>query len=265
MTLDLHTLTANWTFVPGEICARSILGRDGTELIQLRVDLGVMQMFPDGRPDGQRYRGFPTVLEFCQHELRLEGATLPAEEWRELEREVYQINYRRLALCSLMECALKEQDEPTARRHVARALRDIDACLERIDFLTQQRDTPLAGGRALRPTLVFHRGRLRAQAAILEGQYEAAIEAAEQGQDDLAGVLAELGLDTEQCQDDPGVQFLRRLSVRLRGEYEIPRTLREQMEDALAREDYEEARKLKDALRRRNEPSPGDEMDAQQA
>jgi hypothetical protein len=252
MTLDLEDLLAGWNCPAGEICARMVKGRDGGELLQLRVDLGVMQMFPDGRPDGKRYRGLPTVLEFAEHESRLEEGELSDDDWRELERELHQTNYRRLALTSLAEEALENNDVASAQKHLTRALRDVDACLARVQFALEHEGGGFGGGSlALRPTLLFHRGRLSSQLRITQQRYEEAVEEAEAAAQDLESLLAELGLEEEQRAEDPGVQFLRELGQRLRREYDVSETLRERLEQALENEEFETAAQLRDELRRR--------------
>jgi hypothetical protein len=263
MTLDLNELLVDWDCPSGEICARMVVGRDGGELLQLRIDLGVMQMFPDGRPDGQRHRGLPTVLEYVQHELRLGGADLAAEDWRELERELCQTNYRRLALGSLAEEALARADVAAAQAHLKRALRDIDGCLERLALAVEHGPACVSpGSLALRPTLVFNRGRLAGQLRIAEGRYEEAVEEAEGGAVRLDELLAEFGLDEEQRERDPGVVFLRGLAKRLRREYDIPLTLRERLADALQKQDFETAAQLRDELRRRDAAGPSGSGDS---
>jgi len=260
MTLDLRDVTADWQYRAGEICARMVIGRDGAELVQMRVDLGLMQMFPDGRPDGKRYRGLPTALEYLRHELRLGGTGIQPEDWRELERELYQLNYRRLAFSSLAEESLARNDASAARGHLRRGLRDIAMCLERVRLMEQHRAESLAmGGHALKPTLTFQQGRLRVQLHVVEQRYEEAIEEAQRAERALDSVLAEFGLDAEQREEDPGVLFLRDLSQRLRREYDIPLTLRERLELAVESDDFETAARLRDELRRREaDPAAGD-------
>ena len=228
-----------------------VVGRDGAELLQLRVDLGLMQMFPDGRPDGSRYHGLSSVLEYARHELRL-GREISAEDWREFERELYQMNYRRLALASLAEDALGRNDVEAARTHLTRARRDIDVCLEHIGFAQDHGGDVLGpGSMALRPTLAFHRGRLSAQLRIAEQRYEDAVEEAAAAAEELSALLEELGLDEEQRSEDPGVVFLRDLEQRLRREYDIPATLRERLAAAIEAEDFETAASLRDELNER--------------
>jgi len=47
------------------------------------------------------------------------------------------------------------------------------------------------------------------------------------------------------------VQHLRKIEQSLRDEHGIEATLREQLDQAVANEDYEQAARLRDALRRR--------------
>ena len=261
MTLDLRELTADWNFEAGEICARTVVGRDGVELLQLRVDLGVMQMFPDGRPDGSRYRGLPTALDYFRHEQRLGREELEPDDWRELERELHQVNYRRLAVSSLVEDCLGQNEPEAAGAHIRRALRDIDSCLERIEIVAESPvGRPGPSVAALAPTLVFHRGRLRVQRAVLDAQYEQAIEDAGRAAEELGELLAEIGVDEEQREEDPGILFLRDLAQRLRREYSIEQTLRERLDEAIENEDFEAAARLRDELRQRQE---GQALDAE--
>lgn len=259
MTLDLDELLAGWNCATGEICARVVSGRGGTELIQLRVDLGVMQMFPDGRPDGLRYHGFESAYDFIKHELNI-GASVAEEHWRELERELYQVNYRRLALASLAEDALAANDPDAACAYLERALRDISESLLRLKAAAEHPESGFSmGSMALRPTLVFHGGRLSVQLRVAEQRFEEAVEQAALAADALDGLLAEIGLEEDQRAADPGIAFLLELEQRLRSEYGIPATLRERLADALDREDFETAAQLRDELSRRgDDPAAGD-------
>jgi hypothetical protein len=263
MTLDLRDLTSDWEHESGEISARAVTGRDGTELLQLRVDLGLMQMFSDGRPDGKRYHGFPSVLDYFLRELRLGRDELTSDDWRELERELYQTNYRRLALASLVEDCLGRDDIDAARRYIQHALRDIDTCLAHIRVATESPSCRLGrSGQALQPTLVFHRGRLQVQLAVVEDRYEDAVDEAVRGATALDALLESIGIDPEQREGDPGITFLHDLERRLRKEYDIPLTLIERLEQAVEDEDFEAAARLRDELQRRGEQRLTDEASA---
>ena len=252
MTLDLDELIAGWDCPPGELRARVVTGRDGDELLQLRVDLGVMQMFPNGRPDGERYRGLPAVHEFISHELRLGGQQIEAADWQELERELLQMNYRRMAFATVAEDALRADDENRARRYLRSALADVAGCLDRLELLKSE-EVDCEGSLGLLPTLLFDRARLQSQLEIVEGQFEASIEQAEAGAVQLEELLAELGYGEEQRAEDPGLRYLRKLGEQLRREYGISKTLNEQLREALEEEDFETAAELRDELKRRHQ------------
>lgn len=252
MTLDLDELTRGWDCPPGELRARMVVGRDGQEQLQLRIDLGLMQMLPHGRPDGERYHGLPTVYDYIRHELLVGGSALTQADWQELQRELLQTNYRRLGYSALAEEALKSNNADHARSCIAATIADIDICLADLQLLIDQQavgDTPLA----LRPTLLFERGRWLAQLRVVEGQFEEAIEQAEAAADRLDECLSEWGCDEEVREQDPGVRYLRDLGRQLRLEYGVSQTLRERLEEALEREDFETAAELRDALHRRGQ------------
>jgi len=66
MTNDLTAILNDWPHEPGKISARLLEGPDGMELIQVRIDLGILQMHADGRPDGQRPNGFESLLDYFE-------------------------------------------------------------------------------------------------------------------------------------------------------------------------------------------------------
>ena len=69
MSLDITRILSGWPFEPGQITARRVRGEDGRDLIQLRLDLGLLQMEATGRPDGQRPHGYESLLEYHQDRL----------------------------------------------------------------------------------------------------------------------------------------------------------------------------------------------------
>ncbi len=72
MSQDITSILADWDFDPDELQVRLIAGDDGKEKIQMRVDLGVLQMELSGRPDGRKPHGFESLLDFYEaHEKAL--------------------------------------------------------------------------------------------------------------------------------------------------------------------------------------------------
>lgn len=69
MDVDIAKILNEWPFEPGKINVRLIEGKDGEQKIQVRLDLGVLQMELDGRPDGVRPHGFDSLLEYYESQL----------------------------------------------------------------------------------------------------------------------------------------------------------------------------------------------------
>src|SRR5271166_4980624 len=69
MDFDISHLLEKWEYQPGQVVVRKFKGKDGQEKIQLRVDLGLLQMNAEGRPDGKRPFGHASLLEFYQARL----------------------------------------------------------------------------------------------------------------------------------------------------------------------------------------------------
>ncbi len=77
--MDLSNLLDAWPFEPGKLNVRLITGTDGAEKLQIRLDLGVLQMNLDGRPDGLEPAGYPSVLEYFEamHDSVTQGSPPP--------------------------------------------------------------------------------------------------------------------------------------------------------------------------------------------
>ena len=72
MNFDLTKLLDEWAYEPGKIIVRLINGDDNTQKIQIRLDLGILQMNIDNRPDGQQPHGYNSLLEY--YEAKLDAA-----------------------------------------------------------------------------------------------------------------------------------------------------------------------------------------------
>lgn len=247
MSLDLCNFLGDWPEAAGEVAARLVRGAHGEELLQMRIELGVLQFFMDGRPDGQRIHGMRSALEFAQRELRL-GATLAPIDWAELRRECQQLNCRRLAYTGLAERTLASASEPDAKRYLAGAAADCEACIEILGLFERHDPEGLGSGAAQLPNLVFNRARLRARIFAIDQQFDEAIEAAADGARQLEALSAKAGED--ELDENPGVAYLNQLGKRLREQSGHRRTLHEQLDDAIEREDFEAAAQLRDQISR---------------
>jgi len=110
MNFDISRLLENWEYQPGQVVVRRFKGRDGMERIQLRVDLGILQMNATGRPDGKRPMGRDSWLDHYQTQVaKLEkeaqgsepGFTLGTEDCAKLQQEFIQYHHRYICLFQL--------------------------------------------------------------------------------------------------------------------------------------------------------------------
>ena len=91
VNLDISNILKDWPYDSGQISARKIRGRDGADKIQLRLDLGLLQMEPTGRPDGLRPRGHESLLDYYEHLLNLRRIQGASEEQFELDEQACEL------------------------------------------------------------------------------------------------------------------------------------------------------------------------------
>ncbi|MHB8898472.1 MAG: UvrB/UvrC motif-containing protein [Thermoguttaceae bacterium] len=237
---DLDDILNDWPFQPGTVSARLVRAADGREVLQMRVELGVLQMETSGRPDGKKPGGAETCLDWLVREdFHWEGrVTLSDEQSDEIERELSQFCHRRI-------CWL-------AVRAFDRAVDDANHTLGLLDFLERcEFDEVRRQEQAhQRMFAVFHRTQAAALAHLAQEGAETAIEEINRGLqslDHLAG-----SVPAEPRPGQMGRQ-LRELQDWIRNQYQLDRTLNEQLADAVAAEDYERAARLRDELARRQE------------
>jgi hypothetical protein len=239
-TMHLDDLIQEWEFNPHTLNVRMVKGKDGRDVIQMRVDMGVLQLETTGRPDGSLVEGHPSYLEYLQ-ELRLESPDLVLDEDQcmEVDREFMQFYHRRI-------CWLRLQ-------YYSRAVMDADHTLLLMD-LSEQVSPDEEWTRSheqYRPFVLFHRTQASALAALEQEQSgEDAVQAVNSGLETLRAFFAKHEAE-DQFDEDELVVRLVELREALRSEYEVGQTLREKLTAAVEQEQYELAAKLRDELNRR--------------
>ncbi len=161
----------SWPYEPGKITVRTIIGRDGREKVQMRLDLGLLQMELDGRPDGERPKGRDSLLDYHLDRLaKFEeangtdlGFALDSDACKELRDEALMFYHRYLSLFVL-------EDYDRVERDTARNLRVLDLCnkyaAEELDRLVLEQ---------YRPYIVMMNTRAKALKAMQAGMYKSAL------------------------------------------------------------------------------------------
>ncbi|MCE2967821.1 MAG: UvrB/UvrC motif-containing protein [Phycisphaerales bacterium] len=313
MSEDIGNLLRAWPYEPGKLNVRLIPGQDGEPKIQLRLDLGILQMHTEGRPDGQKPFGHESLLEY--HEARLDEATfrqrerdaqaargepdlepdddeddedadaplpskpslsggteddagqpasdaddddddeeddededagmtdrgpltLTRQECRELRDEALQYYHRYMALLVL-------EDFEGVVRDTSRNLRVLDLCAKHAGHAEDREALE-----PFRAYITMMRARALASQALKDNEPKAAINAIDEGLAALRNHFATSG--QENAFDTSGeVQMLRNMREALVPKLPVSPAaeLRKKLADAVKREAYEEAARIRDQLK----------------
>jgi len=237
---DIDFILRQWQFQPGAVGARLVEASDGRKVMQMRIEMGVLQMETTGRPDGVRPGGAETYLDYLNAQLVQQGESfaLSEENRLEIDREFLQFYHRRICCLTLHE--------------FRRAVADADHTLALMDFVAHwstDQEWTLSHER-YRPFVIFHRAQAAALAEVQESDPEGAIEEINAALDRIREAYVKVEAE-EQFDHDELVNQLTQLKESLRNEYHVGRTLAEQLNDAISAEQYERAARLRDEIAKR--------------
>ena len=246
MSDDLTHLLTAWPHQPGRVNARRIMGDDNTPKLQIRLDLGILQMEIEGRPDGLRPHGFSSLLEYHHNRLRESAVNgrsgrrlmLTQDECRALREEAVQFYHRYVGLFAIGD--------------YTGVVRDTTANLELFNLCRDHGETEADRSilEQFRPAVLMMKTRSEAELALASGQPKQALAALDRGLNDLRAVFEDSGR-TEEFDAANEVQLLRGMRDAL-----VPKLpasqkveLQERLRAALDAENYELAAILRDELR----------------
>ena len=226
---------------------RRFKAKDGREKIQLRVDLGLLQMNAEGRPDGKRPFGHPSLFEYYRarlhryvaaHDGSDEGFKLKPEDCARLQLEALQYHHRYI-------CLLQLEDH-------AGVIRDAERNLAVFDFVSQHAESEeLAWSlQQFRPQLLMVLTRARAAQALQSDDYAMAVQQIEEGLEKIRAFCHEHGRG-DAAETSGEVQSLESWLEEIRAKRPLSRRekLERALHEAINREDYERAAKVRDELR----------------
>lgn len=251
---NIDDILRDWAFDPGSVIVRCVKGSDGRDVIQMRIDMGLLQLEAEGRPDGEKPHEFPTYYDYLLDRELNEGATfeMTEDECFEVDREFVQFYHRRVCWLALYE--------------YNRAVADADHTLKLMDLCTvhSPEEQWTLFHEQYRPFVLFHRTQAAALAELKSSNDETSGEESEGGPEsaEAAVMVINSGLEQmraifeqheaeDQFEDDELVSRLTELREQLRERYDVGQTLPEKLADAIAAEQYEMAAKLRDELSRR--------------
>jgi hypothetical protein len=267
---DLTQTLRDWPYEPGQLNVRLIDGDDGRPKVQMRVDLGVLQMEVFGRPDGLRPNGAESLLQ--HHEQRLDeilehgpsaaangddsmavsngvddddaedelpsDAILSPDDCRLLREEAVQYYHRYISLLVL-------NDFDGVIRDTTRNLRVIDLC-ENCAEEEDDREMLLQ----FRPYITMMRARALASQMLAMDEPEAALVLIDFGIVEVRAIYEQAGR-LEAFEDSHEAQLLRGMRAELAKKLPASQRseLKRRLDEALKAENYELAAILRDELR----------------
>ena len=249
MNLDISGIIKGWGYEPSGVTARWIVGKDGKPKVQLRLDLGLFQMEVEGRPDGTNPRGFPSLLEYYLQVAKVaedqkKPFSLDAESCAELQQEAMQYYYRYLSFHSL--------------RYYEGVVRDTEHNLTLFDFVSEHTDDDDLVWQFLQfyPYVRMMNARARAEKAMGSKHYEEAVTALQKALDDIQSFWKEYGEDETDAANQE-VELLTDLLHQV--QKKKPKTaedkLRDELNQAIAVENYEQAAVIRDRLSKLDVPA----------
>ncbi|MDY6914593.1 MAG: UvrB/UvrC motif-containing protein [Planctomycetota bacterium] len=247
MSLDISHILNGWSYKPGEVTARRVRGDDGRDKIQLRLDLGLLQMEASGRPDGQRPHGCESLLAHYQQQLQRhreehsgdEVFVLDEQACELLRAEAVMYYHRYLAEFIL-------EDFKAVERDAMRNLRLMDFCKA---YAAEEADRHIL--EQYRPYVMMMCVRARARIALGENRPKAALAALKTGIEAIGRFYRRTGRE-ELVEKSGEIIVLQAMAkdVEARIPVDPAQRLRKQLDKAVQAEHYEEAAAIRDRLRR---------------
>jgi len=220
MSEDINSILREWDEEPDSKRIRRLVGLDGRDKIQIRVQFGMLQMEADGRPDGKRPYGKESLLE---HYLSLleaykleygtdEGFRLDHHDCERLRDESVQYYQRYVTLFEL-------EDYQSAERDTARNLRVIGLMKK---YAERQDDA--TSFEKYKPYIKMMNARAKAFIAMNSNDYTDASKHVSEAINSITDFYRENEFDDEEINNSQELAVLKAMlrDIRAKREGEVP-------------------------------------------
>jgi hypothetical protein len=249
MPEDIGQILKTWSYDP-QNSIRKVIDAHGVEKIQVRVDQGafqgILQMELDGRPDGKRPHNQAFVLDFFKSKLQehtdgenLEaGFTLSSEQCEEIFDESRRIYERYVFLLQIQD--------------YSRVIRDTERNMEVFRFVNQYGETEEDRQNLERwwPYIIRIHAHAKAQLASQNEEFDSAVKIIREARERIEG-LDSIAAEEFQVEKKRSQQVLEELEEEIASRRPVSQSdkLKEKLAEAVEKEDFEEAAKIRDQIR----------------
>ena len=247
---DITPLLKGWDYEPGTINVRKINGLDGQPKLQMRLDLGMLQMELTGRPDGAKPHGYESLLEYFEDQLTDHtarngtelGFHLTSAHCQSLREEAAMYYQRYLSLFVL-------EDFPGVVRDTARNLKVLDLCGR---YAVEEQDRMIL--EQYRPYITMMNARAKASILYNQENFPDALAIVQEAMDSIRDFFTRFG-QPEIFAHSNEVKVLKRFArdIRKRMPIDPVAKLQSQLDRAVKTEQYEVAAKLRDQIKKLTE------------
>ena len=247
MDLDINNILNGWDYKPHEISVRKIRGDDGKEKIQLRLDLGLLQMEIDGRPDGKRPHNRQSLFDYYKFLLKKvigkydtdESFVLNSDECLKLYHESIQYYHRYLSFFHLDDYKRAERD---TRRNLE--------LFEFVEYYAASDDDVFLFLQ-YKPYVIMMNTRARAHIALDMKDYKKTLKIVKAGIKAIEDFYVEMDEDSL-IESSRELELLNEMYKNI--EKSQPKSKRQrleaEMELAIESQNYEDAARLRDELKK---------------
>ncbi len=216
MSGDISSILKEWDDDPDSESIRRIVGSDGREKVQIRVQFGLLQLEADGRPDGKKPYGHESFLEYFldlvetykEEQGTDEGFELDSHDCEKLHEEALQYYHRYVSLFEL-------EDYERSERDTARNLRVLDLIKRYAESQEDVQDVE-----KYRPYIIMMNARAKASIHMNDDDYAEATAVINEAMATITDFYRENGLDDSQIEKSHELRILEITAKEVRNKWE---------------------------------------------
>ncbi len=251
MNIDISGILDDWEYDPAKN-VRKILGADGKEKLQIRLELGLLQMEIDGRPDGKRPHSKQSYMEYYESLLEKHTAEYGSDDDFKLTSEDCE-NLRKEGLMYYERYVIFFQIGDYARTK-----RDTERNLRYFDFVKKyaEDEKDILYLEQYRPYLIRMSKAAAGLLYVQQKNYDRALKEIEDGIKQI-NALTDIDSSTFSYEKKRSLSILQGMITEIKKKKPLSEIelLQKKLQRAIEEERFEDAAKLRDQIQKMDKPT----------